>query len=302
MARASTRPLHEKPLGNLPDFDLDLIESDSTSVHFRLQNPLRSWDGVFRLADFPAVIPFDESELEIEVGRADDTIPVSQYLSNYAPTLLLENFDVVADASLFENVTIGTTLDRSDFEIIDWDAENVNIEMEKPSNYERKAWSVFDWLQHRLESSTATFIFNDDGAGEVADYIAMSSDNGLNILRLYHCKASTDHQAGSRLADLYDVCGQSIRSGIWISGTRLVERLENRLQRTSVAGLVRGTIEDLRRAFSANQRHNLRFEVVIVQPGISAAKLREMPEQLLVTTKHSALAAGFQRYYVIGSK
>ena len=73
-------------------------------------------------------------------------------------------------------------------------------------------------------------------------------------------------------------------------------------EQTSVKGLVRGTIEDLRRVFSAAQRHNLRFEIVVVQPGISASKLREMPEQLLVTTKHSALAAGFARYCVIGSK
>ena len=174
--------------------------------------------------------------------------------------------------------------------------------MEKPSGYERKAWSVFDWLQKRLEDSAATFIFNDDGPGEVADFIALVPEEGFNVLRLYHCKASSEHQPGSRLSDLYDVCGQSIRSGIWISSTRLVERLENRLQQTSVKGLVRGTIEDLRRVFSAAQRHNLRFEIVVVQPGISASKLREMPEQLLVTTKHSALAAGFARYCVIGSK
>lgn len=288
-------------LGSLPDFDLQIIEAESSSVHFRVTNGSRSWDGVFRLATYPAVVPFDASEVQLGVGRQEENIPISEYLSNEAPRLLLENFDSVADASLFENSMAGTTLDRDDLEVVDWASEKVNVEMEKPPQAEAAARSVFDWLQERLTSSAATVIFNDDGAGEVADFIALTSEDGRNVVRLFHCKASSAQTAGSRLDDLYEVCGQSIRSGIWLSGARLVDRLEYRLRHTAVKGLITGTLEDLRRAFSASQRQNLRFEVVIVQPGVSASKLREMPEQLLITTKHSALAAGFVRFSVIGS-
>lgn len=290
-----------REIGLLTDFDISVLECSESDAHLRISNADLSWDCVLRLSAYPAVVPFDEGEVEPFVGRADEAIPMSEYLSEYIPLLLLENFDVVEHGSVFEAAREGSALDRTSIQEIDWHSAKVNIEMEKPPGYAIKAKSIFCWMDDYLDRKSCSFVFNDDGAGEVADFITLERIADENWVSLYHCKASGDSHAGSRLDDLYDVCGQAIRSGIWLPARRLVEQLQHRMTRPSIIGVQRGDFEEFRTAFATNERQKLRFANIIVQPGLSSAALRERPEQLLVTTKHSVLAAGFDRFEIIAS-
>ncbi|WP_225522508.1 hypothetical protein, partial [Klebsiella pneumoniae] len=84
-------------------------------------------------------------------------------------------------------------------------------------------------------------VFNDDGAGEIADLVAIRVDNDRIYISLFHCKYCplTGGTAipGSRLSDVYEVCGQASRSVKWLyTGEKLFDRLLDRYQKSLSTG------------------------------------------------------------------
>lgn len=289
-------------VGVLPDFDIGVLQADADKVHLRLSNGEVTWEGLYYLNSFPTVQSLPESGLELFVGRNEEAIPLGDYLTEFPPRLLLDNFDYVEGNTLFDGLRGDAHIDPADIEKVDWDAAKVNIEIEKPIGKEIAARSVFSWLEERLLASDATFVFNDDGSGEIADFIALRTENRINVVTLYHCKASSTGKAGSRLDDLYDVCGQALRSAIWLAGDRILDQLARRERLRSIVGTLKGSLDLLRAAFSPAQRLFLQFEIVIVQPGISYGKLAEGPTQLLLATKQNTRGASFGAFRVICSE
>jgi hypothetical protein len=58
-------------------------------------------------------------------------------------------------------------------------------------------------------------IFDDDGAGEVADVVAIRRVGHNLFIDLFHCKYSSSRSVGARVNDLYEVCGQAQKSVRW---------------------------------------------------------------------------------------
>jgi hypothetical protein len=64
-------------------------------------------------------------------------------------------------------------------------------------------------------------VIDDDGAGEVADIVALRHDGDKLFARLVHCKYSSEDAPGSRVADFYELCGKRRRApGIAATRTR----------------------------------------------------------------------------------
>lgn len=63
-------------------------------------------------------------------------------------------------------------------------------------------------------------VMDDDGKGEAADIVGISLDSltlpKLITFDLYHCKYSSAPEPGSRIEDMYEVCGQAQRSLLWL--------------------------------------------------------------------------------------
>ncbi len=289
-------------LGELCDLEIEILSYDSSTIALRLRGLDWSWDGEFALQRYPAIQPLVADEIQPFVGRSDDRVPISEYLSEFVPQFRLEDFDIVDRDTLLEANKSGEELSAQTLTIIDWGAEKINIEMEKPGVGDAKALSIFDWTRSYLKKKDCVFVFNDDGAGEVADFISLELGADENWITFFHCKASGAESAGSRLQDIYDVSGQAIRSGIWLSNRRLIDQLKHRMGLKGIKGIENGTLETLSDAFSPANFQKLRFRNVIVQPGISASKLKERPEQVLVATKHSVVAAGFHEFLIFCSK
>lgn len=288
-------------IGQISDLEIEILSSNSSTVTFRLRGLEWSWDGEFALQRYPAIMPLDEGEVEPCVGRSDDRVPISEYLSEYVPQFRLEDFDIVDRDTLLEANKTSEKLSYQSLRIVDWSTEKINIEMEKPKAGEAKALSIFDWMRSYLAGKDCAFIFNDDGAGEIADFISLELGEDENWISFFHCKASGAESAGSRLQDIYDVSGQAIRSGIWLPNRRLIDQLKHRISLPGVIGIENGKLETLSAAFSPLNFQKLRFRNVIVQPGISASRLKERPEQVLVATKHSVIAAGFDEFLIFCS-
>ncbi|WP_338444659.1 DEAD/DEAH box helicase family protein [Pseudomonas sp. LTR0] len=126
-----------------------------------------------------------------------------------------------------------------------------------------------------------SFIFNDDGKGEIADLVAIRESKDAIYVDLYHCKYCPQKdgkaQAGARVDDVYEVCGQASRSVKWLHTEkkffdRMMERYQKGLPK-KFDRILKGTPMDLELLRNKCHDHEMIFKFVIVQPAISKEKV-----------------------------
>ena len=96
----------------------------------------------------------------------------------------------------------------------DWSTANIRVESQ---GADKRADSVQRLVIETLLTAPDPFdvIFDDDGKGEIADVVALRITDSVVSVTLYHCKYSGADTPGSRLSDLYEVCGQAQKSARW---------------------------------------------------------------------------------------
>jgi hypothetical protein len=118
----------------------------------------------------------------------------------------------------------------------------------------------------------------------------MREVDGTLVVRLAHCKF-TSGAPGARIGDLYEVCGQAIKSAEWRRGemNALFKHLERRArrkqQRTGVSPFEQGDAPTLYRLRERSRYLRHQFEVVVAQPGLSAARVSAAQLQLLAAAE-----------------
>ncbi|MGE4284900.1 MAG: DEAD/DEAH box helicase, partial [Clostridia bacterium] len=157
-------------------------------------------------------------------------IPLVEFLSQNPPTIWFVDGSSLEGNLLLKLKNIPTSA-FPDSHIMPWNWNGTNICKESQRVTKEKDSIQFRLISELKNRNKYKLIFDDDGSGEVADVIAVKEDDANNTLlfEFYHCKFSGAPQAGSRVDDLYDVCGQAEKSIKWLSDTNLlVERLINR--------------------------------------------------------------------------
>jgi hypothetical protein len=212
----------------------------------------------------------DGSPITIDAG--DGEKPLANYLSENPPVLILTNGSEIKGTRLLAHAdTLPTLFAANDIAILDWH----NVPIRSESKWRRgvmRPESVQGRLIDTLLATLSTFIFDDDDSGEVADVVEIIVNQQDALIRLYHCKYSGGDEPSVRVGDLYEVCGQAIRSSKVVNyPAALLLRLEHR---ESILGgrptrLERGTIGQLRKLRRQSDRYRWRFEIAIVQPGLS---------------------------------
>ena len=195
----------------------------------------------------------------------DGSLVEGNYRS-YAPNSL----DLKLPTALIESWNWGTTPIHSE-------------SMKAARNLETVQGFTFSKIQNDY-----SFIFNDDGAGEVADLVAIRESTDAIYVDLYHCKYCPKKDGvarpGARVEDVYEVCGQASRSVKWLhTHEKFFDRLMLRYQQSlsnNFQRILKGTPEDLELLRNKCHDHEMIFKFVIVQPAISAAKISA--EQLAV--------------------
>lgn len=139
---------------------------------------------------------------------------------------------------------------------------------------------------------TTDVIFDDDSAGEAADIVALRVAGPRLLVRLIHCKFSKTTTPGRRVKDLYEVCGQSQRSGARRENLAgLLEHLERREARRikKVGQPSRFEIGDRRVLRSIKNRLpelTPELQVLLVQPGLARGAATPDQLDLLAVTEH----------------
>jgi hypothetical protein len=136
--------------------------------------------------------------------------------------------------------------------------------------------TVKEWVLDHIESDFQ-FIVDDDRAGEIADLVLVREHERQVLVRLLHLKASSRRTPGARVEDFYELLGQAARSVVWCQSTRWLDRINSRLQ--SGSRLLRGTQEDLDGLLArlTAEPRPIRWEIGIVQPGLVASRVNEVP-------------------------
>ncbi|MFK3669859.1 DEAD/DEAH box helicase [Leifsonia aquatica] len=284
-------------------FDLDLVVDD-----FGLEGPFKfsircdSWTvaveaeivgGDLKFATTPAGAKF--------VSARKETL-LADWLDRNGLILSLGDEAVIEPSGkLLRPKREAKSYQRGKLLTIDW----AGIDLSKESQGAAKAAnSVQARMIRELQTEAAWDVqIDDDGSGEMADIVSLMEVDGELLVRLTHCKYSS-RGPGSRVGDLYEVCGQAQKSTMW--RRQKIQKLFGNLERRARQKLAGGRGEpfevgDVRALARLMDRAPLlrpRFEIDIVQPGLKAAAVSDAQLELLASTETYLLQAANARLRV----
>lgn len=212
-------------------------------------------------------------------------MPLDEYLDGEALVLLnVDGSMVLGNYRYFSPNSVNIKLPTALIETWDWGTTKI---FQESMRAEKRLDSVQGFTFQRI-CNDYSIVFNDDGAGEIADLVAIRVNKGRIYISLFHCKYCpvTDGAAtpGARLSDVYEVCGQASRSVKWLyTGEKFFDRLLERYQKSLPTGfdrILKGNPVELEILRNKCHDHELVFDFIIVQPAVSAKKVSD--EQLAV--------------------
>lgn len=122
-------------------------------------------------------------------------------------------------------------------------------------------------------------IFDDDGLGEIADVVCISTNSSEIIIDLYHCKYSHADTPGARVIDLYEVCGQAEKAVKWCQDYKgIIDRMcQREVKRSSKSSsrLEVGDTKTLIKLRNMIQLYKVKLNMYIVQPGVDSKAINE---------------------------
>jgi superfamily II DNA or RNA helicase len=229
-----------------------------------------------------------DGDVILERARGNVTT-LAEYLTTRGAMILFEQDAVVVPPALL----LKPARDLQPYEvagmtILDWGGVNRRKESQ---GRDRDAESIqARTLAHVMALEPWDVVLDDDGAGEIADIVAMRMEGGALRVMLVHCKYTSADTAGARIGDLYEVCGQAQKSIRWRHYRpdmfqRLIRRERNRTQKHGYTGFMVGGGEALYRLQDAARLLQPEFTIAISQPGLSQSGASQSQLQLLGSTE-----------------
>lgn len=278
VARDVPEPFHqiELAVGNrISDTDMEFsVESESWSIKC-----------VLRLTKAGLVVELSPGEPDLVVERPRVTRAFTEIASRHGLRLLLAGDAVVEPPGLLlkpDRLLAPWPKDR--LKVLDWSGIDIRKESRGP---EKDELTVQGRMMKLVMAEEWDVVIDDDGSGEVADIVALREVDGSLVVRLVHCKYSSESSPGARVVDLYELIGQAQRSAAWRRNyERMIPRLMRR-ERTRKAdgrsGLVRGDIADLQRLLERSVQLTPLLGIAVAQPGMSAAAASKNQLELLAS-------------------
>lgn len=255
----------------------------------------------FTVDPYPSIRYLDDAQPRLVVERGFRHIDLVTFLDGSPIRFHFSDGSLVEGSQLFEAPEEDAIFFDADvsMHVIDWDTAKVEISKEFGPATPPKV-SIHHWLESVLLTGQDEIVFYDHRSGECADFLTVRvGDDGTPEVSLYHCKSAGGAPSGGRVADLYEVCGQSIKSAKWRHKRELVRQVEKRLGTGS--RFVKGDLAAFMQIVAAHPRHELPLQVYIVQPGVSKADLQPKLAALLATTSRGLVAVGSERVAVMCS-
>ncbi|GAB3029286.1 hypothetical protein [Bowmanella dokdonensis] len=263
----------------------DLPVTDPKEIKFILNNEYGKHNISMRIKGGEEVAISLESNLDIKIG--EQTTSLAEFFEEHPPTIFLSDTSLIDGAfRYYPNEDYAYKYDVNNIEDWDWNGVDISVESQTAN---KLANSVQYYTIHKILNEY-DLIFDDDGAGEIADVVAIKNiDNNRLVVDLFHCKYCSKKGGvatpGARVDDVYQVVGQAEKSVKWFSDKeklilRLMERERGRLKNGRTSRIEKGTFEDLANLARISRYADFKLGVSIVQPAISKAKVSD--DQLTV--------------------
>lgn len=218
-----------------------------------------------------------ESGPTIEIQLPGVRKRLDEYFRDSPPTLFfIDGSEIVGARMLSTKGSLEFTFDRDRIATFDWNEVDLTVESKWKSGALRPNSIQAHIIEH-LKTQHNHFVFDDDDSGEVADVVEIiEAENQEVLFRFYHCKFSGGNEPGRRVKDVYEVCAQAARSVRWaIDPQRLLTHLLERDGHSYLNGrptrFEKGNSRTLANLKKRLRKLRTRYEVVVVQPGVSKA-------------------------------
>jgi hypothetical protein len=180
----------------------------------------------------------------------------------------------------------------------------------------KESQGIYPYIQESIQyyfinkiKSDFDIIYDDDGAGEIADIIGINdSDNKIDI-HFYHLKFAIDGRISNEISNFYAVCGQAQKSLRWKYKEprkffdHLFRRMDKKLNGKDCKRLIQGTEDQLEGIFNAALwKKEMKFHIYIVQPGMSKNNVSADILRLLGVTYHYLYTVGNVELVVYSSE
>ncbi len=237
-------------------------------------------------------IQLGDAEVNLCVSNKTDTL--SEWFQIESPIIRFEDTSVLKYDEIYRPKNNREPYDKLKIEYWSWQ----DVDLKKESQYKANASSNSlihrkDSIQHKVIESLIQendVVFDDDGAGEIADIVTLKVAGDNLLVNLFHCKYSKSETAGVRVGDLYEVCGQAQKSVFWRSEVpklfqRLKLREQERQKKYSVSRFEKGNLKNLEELRRRSRYLHPKFHIYIVQPGLETSNVSIQILDLLGATE-----------------
>lgn len=251
----------------LLDFDIKIVEENSTfeEIELHISNSEFSIELLYNFQDHFTYKNSSQDEYFVSWGNSQ-RVDLILYLNEYSPTFYLKDFSSVSYHEWHKSPPSEKTFFDSDhIAVIDW--SGVNIQKEFGSKD-----SIHTFLIKYFGIQDLDILIYDHGTGEIADFIAIKEEKEVVNIELIHVKGATGKDAtGERVADVYEVCGQAVKSLVWITNKSSFRKNIERRTIKHPEKYLKGTNKEFLGILSKDKIIN--FQISIVQPGISKSNI-----------------------------
>lgn len=220
--------------------------------------------------------------------RPRSTVPFVNFLNEYGLRVLLNKEAIIEPEMVLIIPKENAPAYRKELlNAIDWSGIDLSVESQ---GRERNPISIQARVIEYIKTlDNWDIIIDDDGAGEVADIVALKIEGSNLVANLVHCKYSTG-QPGARIKDLYEVCGQaqkSIRRRLnqEVMIEKLIYREKNRRRKHGYSGIIVGNESKLMDIADKSRLLRPKFTIIIAQPGVSKSLASNEQLELIASTE-----------------
>ncbi|WP_085314999.1 DEAD/DEAH box helicase [Derxia lacustris] len=283
----------------LTELDIEVMpRADDAPLILRVFS--EDWEAKVRLNLFAAGDSFDysfafESGSWAQVGRSSNSL-LTEFLTEQAPTIWFADGSSLEGCHYVELPPISTQpYARERLRVLDW--TGINLRKESQGIARASDTIQFRLIETLKADPSYSLIFDDDGAGEAADVVAVRLHDVPGKKRIevefYHCKYAVEDFPGARVDDLYVVCGQSQKSICWLGNrdrrtdlfVHLLKREAKRVDHGKPSRFEVGDKRLLAELREASRRCEVSLNVFAVQPGMSKAGASHSQLALLAVTE-----------------
>jgi len=278
------------------DILLDEDQPPSDKIYFFVQNEYFSERFSFEIKEDKYMFhSVGGVTTEIKIGNKP-IVELSEFFQENCPTIwFVDGSSIQGNILVKLNKENMTNFPTSSINVWDWKKLGVDIKIEsqlEKKTYLKKGNSIqYNLIKELKRIGDYNIIFDDDGAGEIADVVAISEQKASIHIDLFHCKYAHGEKPGKRVKDLYEVCGQADKSVFWkqnIVGMidRMMYRERKRISENNTSRFEKGEAESLKVIKNKLLMQPSSMQIVIVQPGVRGIEMTDSMHSIL-STSHS---------------